>query len=242
MMHGTQTLRQIRISNITGKPLRTFFYRDAANVPHTSPAIPAGGPWGVAAPVADHAFFPVYLLEPVDDPTGFRSSNRPACLYDLSSNAVRNASLSKAILTAAPSATGRFHPADVLFNRVLPPPPLPFPFPHPDPAPWTGIPSPTPPPTVSYPPNSLATDAPRQTQALASPPRASDTHIPAPLSPAGPQKSARLPLAPSLTQARPGGRACRDDSPPLPLYSHSHAAHRSRHDRTTSPGYQPSRP
>ena len=145
MMHGTQTLRQIRISNITGKPLRTFFYRDAANVPHTSPAIPAGGPWGVAAPVADHAFFPVYLLEPVDDPTGFRSSNRPACLYDLSSNAVRNASLSKAILTAAPSATGRFHPADVLFNRVLPPPPLPFPFPHPDPAPWTGIPSPTPP-------------------------------------------------------------------------------------------------
>ena len=97
---------QLAISNLTKQPIRTFFYKDAAGVAHTSGPALAGGPWGVAEPLAEHAWFPVYLLEPVDDPTGLRTSNRPACLYDLSSNSIRNASLSKAILQDAPSATG----------------------------------------------------------------------------------------------------------------------------------------
>ena len=90
-----------------GGLIRCFYYKNAAGASLCSPPTPAGGPWGAAGASVPHAFFPVVLLEPVNDPSGQRISNAPSILYDLSSNAARNASISKAILQNAPSATSR---------------------------------------------------------------------------------------------------------------------------------------
>jgi hypothetical protein len=97
---------QSRITS-SGRSVRCFYYRNAAGASLCSAATPQGGPWNAAGDGIPHAFFPVLFLEPVEDPTKFRSSNAAAILFDLSSNTARNASISKAILTASPSATSR---------------------------------------------------------------------------------------------------------------------------------------
>lgn len=91
----------------SGLSIRCIYYKNAAGVSLCSPSTAQGGPWNVGGAGIPHAFFPVLFLEPVNDPTGFRSSNAAAILYDLSSNAARNASISKAILQGSPSATSR---------------------------------------------------------------------------------------------------------------------------------------
>ncbi len=97
---------QSRITS-SGRSVRCFYYRNAAGASLCSAATPQGGPWNAAGDGIPHAFFPVLFLEPVEDPTKFRSSNAAAILFDLSSNTARNASISKAILKGAPSATSR---------------------------------------------------------------------------------------------------------------------------------------
>ena len=91
----------------SGQIVRCIYYKDAAGNSICSPPTPTGGPFRPEGSSSDHAFYPVYFLEPVNDPTGFRSSNAPAIMYDLSSNPPRNLSLSKAIITDSSSATSR---------------------------------------------------------------------------------------------------------------------------------------
>eukprot|EP00291_Cryptomonas_curvata_P015467 CAMPEP_0172152354 /NCGR_PEP_ID=MMETSP1050-20130122/793_1 /TAXON_ID=233186 /ORGANISM="Cryptomonas curvata, Strain CCAP979/52" /LENGTH=785 /DNA_ID=CAMNT_0012820671 /DNA_START=143 /DNA_END=2501 /DNA_ORIENTATION=+ len=100
------TPAQSRITS-SGQSVRCIYYKDAAGANLCSPPTPVGGPWSVGGPGVPHAFFPVLFLEPVEDPSGLRSSNAAAIMYDLSSNAARNASISKAILQGSASATSR---------------------------------------------------------------------------------------------------------------------------------------
>ena len=100
------SLSEMRNSS-SGKLERCIYYKNAAGTAICSPATPVGGPFQAAGPQYPHAFYPVYFAEPVNDPTGFRSSNAAAIMYDLGSNTARNTSLSTAILKNAPSATAR---------------------------------------------------------------------------------------------------------------------------------------
>jgi serine/threonine protein kinase len=96
-------------STFSGHTVRCIYLRNAAGSNLCSPSIPKGGPFRAGGPQAfgDHAFFPVYFLEPVNDPTKFRSSNEAAIMFDLSSNSARNQSISTAIIKNSPSATSR---------------------------------------------------------------------------------------------------------------------------------------
>ena len=89
-----------QLRNTSIGPIRCFFRKDIFGNSVCSPTIPQGGPFR-------DGWYPIYFAEPVFDPTGNRAPNAPVILFDLTSNPIRNGTISKAIISNLSSATPR---------------------------------------------------------------------------------------------------------------------------------------